>query len=88
MRQDKRAARAEDTTVLTIKHGINPEHRRVVMEFSRPITNTASTPTEAVLMAKALLEGAQMLEPTSVEGYGWPGKKAITEPMQFTPKAS
>lgn len=84
LRSEKRVLQS-DVQYLNIRHGINPEARKVVMEFSRAITNTVSSPEEAVGIAKALLEGAQLLEPTCVEGFLWPGKKDITQPVTGVP---
>lgn len=87
MRSERRVLQS-DVQYLNIRHGINPTAKKVVMEFSRPISNTVSSPEEAVGIAKALLEGAQLLEPTVVQGFLWPGKKDITQAISANPESS
>jgi hypothetical protein len=81
MRADRKAAAKGVNQIdrFTIQHAIALEDRKVVMTFNRPIPNIWATPAEAIEMAKHLLMGAQQMEPTTVNGFDWPGKQAVTE---------
>ena len=55
----------------TIGVDVRLHQDKVVMHFTAKIDNLKSGPQQAVDLAKALLTGAQMLDPKSTEGITW-----------------
>jgi len=69
MRQAKHQQPVEQPIECRI--GRNPEAGKVLMAYNRKIDNVSFAPAAAVETAKALLEEARALDPTSVQGVSW-----------------
>lgn len=50
----------------------HPDGKRLAIIFNYPTQNVVQHPHQAVALAKALLAGAQRLDPNSTEGFTWP----------------